>query len=200
MIKKTKMKNQIIREIQESIEVKNKILNDNKIIFKIEKVANEIIKTIKNGGKIIFSGNGGSFADAQHLTAEFVSRLRKNRSPIPALALGTNSSNLSAIANDYGYENTFSRELEALGTSKDLFIPISTSGNSKNIINAIKFAKLNSIKTYGLTGMSGGEMIKICNAIQVPSNTTEKIQESHIMIGHILCYLTENKIFKNKID
>jgi len=194
------MKNQIIREIQESIEVKNKILNDNKIIFKIEKVANEIIKTIKNGGKIIFSGNGGSFADAQHLTAEFVSRLRKNRSPIPALALGTNSSNLSAIANDYGYENTFSRELEALGTSKDLFIPISTSGNSKNIINAIKFAKLNSIKTYGLTGMSGGEMIKICNAIQVPSNTTEKIQESHIMIGHILCYLTENKIFKNKID
>jgi D-sedoheptulose 7-phosphate isomerase len=200
VIKKTKMKNQIIREIQESIEVKNKILNDNKIIFKIEKVANEIIKTIKNGGKIIFSGNGGSFADAQHLTAEFVSRLRKNRSPIPALALGTNSSNLSAIANDYGYENTFSRELEALGTSKDLFIPISTSGNSKNIINAIKFAKLNSIKTYGLTGMSGGEMIKICNAIQVPSNTTEKIQESHIMIGHILCYLTENKIFKNKID
>ena len=194
------MKNQIIREIQESIEVKNKILNDNKIIFKIEKVANEIIKTIKNGGKIIFSGNGGSFADAQHLTAEFVSRLRRNRSPIPALALGTNSSNLSAIANDYGYENTFSRELEALGTSKDLFIPISTSGNSKNIINAINFSKSNSIKIIGLTGMSGGEMCKICEVIQVPSEITERIQESHIMIGHILCYLTENKIFKNKID
>ncbi len=190
------LRNQILEEIQESIEVKTKILNDNEITSQIEKTSNNIIKTIKNGGKIIFGGNGGSFADAQHLAAEFVSRLRLNRSAIPSLALGTNSSNLSAIANDYGYENTFSRELEALGTSKDLFIPISTSGNSKNIINAINFSKSNCIKIIGLTGMSGGEMNKMCEVIKVPSQTTERIQESHIMIGHILCYLSEKIIFK----
>ena len=192
------MKNQIIDEINKSIEVKNIVLNDSKIISKIELIVEKSIESLNNGGKIIFCGNGGSFGDSQHLAAELISRLRFDRSPLASLALGTNSSNMSAIGNDYGYEKVFTRELLALGNSKDIFIPISTSGNSKNILDVINAARSLEIQTYGLTGGNGGKMINLCDCLVVPSDITEKIQEVHIMIGHIYCGLIESIIFNKK--
>ena len=186
------------KEILESIEVKQLLLNSTDNLIVLEKLVNDCIKSLKNGGKIIFCGNGGSFADSQHLTAEFISKLRFDRSPLPAIALGTNSSNLTAIGNDYGFKYIFERELIALHREKDIFIPISTSGNSENIIKAIIKAEELGIKTYGLTGLNDGKMDDLCNTIKVPSNKTEKIQECHIMIGHIICSLIENEIFKKK--
>lgn len=184
-------------EIEESISVKEKLILQKGLIELIEELINKCIKAIKEENKIIFCGNGGSFADAQHITAEFVSRLRIDRNPLPAIALGTNSSNLSAIANDYGYDQVFVREIIASGKSGDVFIPISTSGNSKNIILAIEQAKKQNIEVFGWTGRTGGEMSKVCKTINIPSEITEKIQESHIMVGHILCSIVEKKIFKS---
>ena len=192
------MLSKIISEIEESIKVKSDIIKDPSLLIKIESLANEILKSIKNGGKIIFCGNGGSFADSQHLAAEFVSRLRFDRAPLPSIALGTNSSNITAIANDYGYEEVFSREIIAIGKETDILIPISTSGNSKNILKAIKSAKDKQIKVIGLSGKNGGEMKNLCDLIIVPSESTEKIQESHIMIGHIVCSIVEYEYFLKK--
>ena len=186
------------KEILESIKVKQLLLDSSDNLKLIEELVVECIKSLKNGGKIIFCGNGGSFADSQHLTAEFISKLRFDRNPLPAIALGTNSSNLTAIGNDYGFEYIFERELIALYGEHDIFIPISTSGNSENIIRAIKKAEELGIKTYGLTGINGGKMDVLCNNIKVPSHKTEKIQECHIMIGHIICSLIENEIFNGK--
>ena len=165
--------------------------------WQIEKLVDDCLISLKSGGKIIFCGNGGSFADSQHLAAEFVSRLRFDRSPLASIALGTNSSNMSAIGNDYGYDQVFKREIIALGCKKDIFIPISTSGNSFNVIEAIKEANQIGIKTIAFTGGNGGKISNICECIIVPSNSTEKIQEVHIMLGHILCYLIESNFFKN---
>lgn len=191
------MKENIKSEIRDSIKVKEKFMSDNKLLKKLNELISLCYDVVNRNNKIIFCGNGGSFADAQHLTAEFVSKLRIDRNPLPALTLGTNSSNLSAIANDYGYSNIFSREIISLGKEGDLLMPISTSGNSENIILAIKQAKKLKINVFGLTGKSGGKMSEICNTINVPSNTTEKIQECHIMIGHIICAFVEKKIFKS---
>ena len=192
------MLSKIISEIEESIKVKSDIKNNKSLILKIESSANEILSSINNGGKIMFCGNGGSFADSQHLAAEFVSRLRFDRAPLPSIALGTNSSNITAIANDYGYEEVFSREIIAIGKETDILIPISTSGNSKNILKAIKSAKDKQIKVIGLSGKNGGEMKNLCDLIIVPSESTEKIQESHIMIGHIVCSIVEYEYFLKK--
>ena len=186
------------KEISESIEVKKRLLNSSENLIVIEELVIECIKSLKNGGKIIFCGNGGSFADSQHLTAEFISKLRFDRNPMPAIALGTNSSNLTAIGNDYGFEYIFERELIALHEENDIFIPISTSGNSENVIRAVKKAEELGIKTYGLTGINGGKMDDICNTIKIPSYKTEKIQECHIMLGHIICFLIEKEIFNGK--
>ena len=190
------MKKLIINEIEKSIEVKTSVLNDNKIIEQLSSLVNNCIQSLNSGGKIIFCGNGGSFADSQHLAAEFISRLRFDRAPLASIALGTNSSNMSAIGNDYGYDQVFKREILALGNSNDIFIPISTSGNSGNIINAINSASEKGINTIAFTGGTGGKMSSLCECIIVPSSSTEKIQEVHIMLGHILCYLIENKMFK----
>ena len=189
------MLSKIISEIEESIKVKSDIINDKSLLLKIESLANEILSSINSGGKIMFCGNGGSFADSQHLAAEFVSRLRFDRAPLPSIALGTNSSNITAIANDYGYEQVFSREILAIGRETDILIPISTSGNSKNILNAIKSAKDKQIRVVGLSGKDGGEMKNLCDLILIPSESTEKIQESHIMIGHIICSIVEHEYF-----
>lgn len=183
------------KEIIESIEVKQLLLDSSDNLKLIEELVVECIKSLKNGGKILFCGNGGSFADSQHLTAEFISRLRFDRNPLPAIALGTNSSNLTAIGNDYGFEYIFERELIALHRKDDIFIPISTSGNSENIIRAIKKANELGIKTFGLTGLNDGKMDGLCKVIKVPSHKTEKIQECHIMVGHIICSLIEKNIF-----
>tara|TARA_B110000444_G_C18789705_1_gene571836 strand:- start:39 stop:617 length:579 start_codon:yes stop_codon:yes gene_type:complete len=192
------MTDRIKDEIQKSIKVKSDIIKNTKLLSEIENLTNQILKSIKNGGKIIFCGNGGSFADSQHLAAEFVSRLRFDRAPLPSIALGTNSSNITAIANDYGYEEVFSREIISLGKKTDIFIPISTSGNSLNILKAIKSAQDMKIKVIGLSGKDGGEMKKMCDVLLMPSKSTEKIQESHIMIGHIVCSIVEYEYFSNK--
>ena len=190
------MKELIRKEIQNSIDVKIKLLNNLKIISQLETLVNDCLNSLQKGGKIIFCGNGGSFADSQHLAAEFVSRLRFDRAPLASIALGTNASNMSAIANDYGYDQVFKREILALGNKNDIFIPISTSGNSPNVIEAIKCAKEKEIYTISFTGGSGGLTKGLCDAIIVPSESTEKIQEVHIMFGHIICYLIEKKMFK----
>ena len=190
------MKELIKKEIEKSIEVKTYVLNNNAIIGQLELLVNKCIESLNSGGKIIFCGNGGSFADSQHLAAEFISRLRFDRSPLASIALGTNSSNMSAIGNDYGYDQVFKREIIALGNPNDIFIPISTSGNSPNVIEAINVAKEKKIQTIAFTGGSGGKMSSICECIIVPSSSTEKIQEVHIMLGHILCFLIEENIFK----
>jgi len=183
-------------EIKKSIDVKHQVLQSKEILTQLEVLVNECLKSLNNGGKIIFCGNGGSFADSQHLAAEFISRLRFDRAPLASIALGTNSSNISAIANDYGYDQVFTREILALADEKDVFIPISTSGNSPNVLDAIIAAKGKGIKTCGFTGGTGGKMSDFCEVILVPSNSTEKIQEVHIMLGHILCALIEEILFK----
>ena len=183
-------------EIKKSIDVKHQVLQSREILTQLGVLVNECLKSLNNGGKIIFCGNGGSFADSQHLAAEFVSRLRFDRAPLASIALGTNSSNISAIANDYGYDQVFTREILSLSNEEDIFIPISTSGNSENVLDAIIAAKGKGIKICGFTGGTGGKMSDHCEVIVVPSNSTEKIQEVHTMLGHILCALIEEKLFK----
>ena len=182
--------------IQNSISTKEKILENSQLIDQIENLAKISLKSLKNGGKIILAGNGGSFADAQHISAEFTSRYMFDRDSLPSICLGANSSSISAIGNDYGFDQVFARELFSIGNSRDIFIPISTSGNSKNIIEAVKVAKEKKIQTVALTGETGGELAKMVETIKVPSNITGRIQESHIMIGHIVCEIVESQYFK----
>jgi D-sedoheptulose 7-phosphate isomerase len=154
----------------------------------------------RNGKKILLAGNGGSAADAQHIAAELVGRYGFDRPSIPSIALTTDTSSLTAIGNDYGYDKVFSRQLEGLGSKGDLFIGISTSGNSENIINAFKSAKEKSIATLALVGRGGGKMAQMADySITVPSDSTPRIQESHILIGHILCDIIEKELFGNGV-
>ena len=189
-------KSQTVKDvIQDSINVKEQILHDDVLIQQVSELAEKCLICLKNGGKIIFAGNGGSFADSQHLAAEFISRLQFDREPLASVALGTNSSSTTAIGNDYGYDQVFVRELRAIGSSLDVFIPISTSGNSSNILSAVEVAKEKGLQVIGLTGSEGGKLNSMINCIRVPSSRTERIQESHIMIGHIVCGLVENLYF-----
>lgn len=177
--------------ILESIRVKRHILDSPDMIGAIQQLGQMAGSVLNSGGRILLAGNGGSFADAQHIAAEFVSKLKIDRQPLPAIALGTNSSSLSAIGNDYGFEYVFDREIQALATSDDLFIPITTSGNSPNIIKSVKTALDKNLRVFGLTGLSGGKLAQLCSCIKVPSAETALIQESHIMIGHIVCSIAE---------
>lgn len=183
-------------EIRASIETKQKILEEQYLLKQISSLAFECLAVLQNGGKVIFAGNGGSFADSQHLAAEFVSRFKFDRGPLPAITLGTNSSTMSATGNDYGYDQIFARELAALGDEKDIFIPITTSGNSSNILRALEVALSNDIKTVALTGGTAGALAGRCECIIVPSSVTARIQESHILIGHIICGIVEGEYFK----
>ena len=189
------MRDEIYTEIKASADLKQAVLADLELQQKLAELAESCIAALKNGGRIFFCGNGGSFADAQHLAAELVSRLRFNRDALSAIALGTNSSNLTAIGNDYGYEQVFSRELKALGRPGDLLIAISTSGNSPNVLLAAETAKSMNIITYAWTGQSGGKLGSVCHCLKVPSSQTDKIQEVHIMMGHIVCHLIEKTLF-----
>ena len=158
-------------------------------------VLSECVKTIQNGKKIMFFGNGGSAADAQHLATELTVRFIDNRAPIAAIALTTDTSTLTAAGNDIGFENIFARQIEALGQDGDIAIAISTSGNSPNIINAIHMCASKNIKTVGLSGRDGGEMNALCDhMLIVPSDVTARIQEMHILIGHMLCGGLEQKL------
>lgn len=181
--------------IQSSIEVKNTIYQSDSILKQIASLADLCLQSLRAGGKVIFAGNGGSFADSQHLAAEFISRLQFDRDPLAAVALGTNSSSTTAIGNDYGYDQVFVRELRAIGQPNDVYIPITTSGNSSNILATIETAKLKNLKVVGLTGETGGKLKDLVDCICVPSKRTERIQESHIMIGHIVCGLVEDGYF-----
>ena len=185
------MKENIKNQILESAKIKNKIIEQG--IEQIEKAAEIFINCTKNGGKIFWCGNGGSAGDAQHLATELMGGMTDHdRKPIPSLALTTDSSFLTAWSNDTDFDSIFSRQIQGLGEEGDVLVGISTSGNSKNVINALKQAKYKNIKTISLTGKTGGELNGIADVtIKVPSNNTQRIQESHIMIGQILCSLLE---------
>ena len=162
----------------------------------IEKSADLIINSIKNKNKIMFCGNGGSAADSQQLAAELTGRYRKNRSPLPALALSTDTSAITAIGNDFSFDDIFTRQVEAIGKPGDILYAISTSGKSNNIINAVNKARSMNIKTIGVTGAGGGDLINICDiVIKVPANRPDRIQEMHIAIGQIICEIIENNLF-----
>ncbi|OGB87489.1 phosphoheptose isomerase [candidate division WOR-1 bacterium RIFCSPLOWO2_02_FULL_46_20] len=190
------MRNKIKAELKESIAVKSAIIE--KCLPEIETAAQLCIEALKSGHKIIFCGNGGSAADAQHLAAELIGRFLKNRKALPAIALTTNSSILTCLANDFGYETIFARQIEGLAMAGDIVIGISTSGNSKNITLGFNKAKEIGCKTIGLLGYDGGPNAKAADlAIIVPGKATPRIQESHITIGHIICGLIEEALFLN---
>lgn len=185
------MKALITQHIEQSIATKKAILDSNTCMQSIIAAAELCKKTFSTGHKILIAGNGGSAADAQHIAAELTGRFEKERAGLPAIALTTDTSALTAIANDYGYNRVFSRQLEALGNTGDLFIGISTSGNSANIVEAVNTAKTKGLVTICLVG-EAGKLPDMCDiSIRVPCKRTAIIQESHIMIGHILCALIE---------
>jgi D-sedoheptulose 7-phosphate isomerase len=195
------MINYIKEQIQASIDTKQNILKDEALMHTIAQVGRECVDLYKNGKKTLLAGNGGSAADAQHIAAELVGRYGFDRPSIPSIALTTDTSNLTAIGNDYGYDKVFSRQMEGMGSEGDLFIGISTSGNSVNIVNAITAAKEKGVKTVALVGRDGGEMARIADyAIIVPSNDTPRIQESHILIGHMICDIIEKELFGNGVS
>lgn len=184
--------------IQKSINTKTEILNNENILSDIKRIADEIVNAYKAGKKVLTAGNGGSAADAQHIAGEFVSKISFDRPGLTAFSLATDTSVLTAVGNDYGYENIFSRQIQANAKEGDVFIAISTSGNSKNVVLALHEAKNSGLITVGLTGAKECEMDKHCDyIIHVPSDSTPTIQESHIMIGHIICALVEEAVFLN---
>ena len=185
------------RVIKESLNVKNYIFNDDRLISNINKSVDLITNCFKNDNKLLFCGNGGSAADAQHLAAEFSGRFYFDRDPLYSEALHCNSSFMTAVGNDYGYELVYSRAIKAIGKNGDVLVSISTSGNSKNVLNAMIEAKKNNILCIAFTGQTGGEMKDLADVlINIPSDDTPRIQESHIMVGHIICELVEDNIFK----
>jgi len=195
------MKAYIKDQIKQSYETKQAIYENDVLLDKIVEVAQKCVALYKTDKKTILAGNGGSAADAQHIAAELVGRYGFDRPSIPSLALTTDTSNLTAIGNDYGYDQVFSRQLEGMGQEGDIFIGISTSGNSVNIIKAFESAKKKNIFTVALVGRDGGTMAQIADiALVVPSNATPRIQESHILIGHILCDIIEKEIFGNGVS
>jgi len=195
------MINYIKNQIQASIDTKQNILNDEALMQTIADVGQVCVKLYQNGKKTLLAGNGGSAADAQHIAAELVGRYGFDRPSIPSIALTTDTSNLTAIGNDYGYDKVFSRQMEGMGSEGDLFIGISTSGNSENIINAINAAKAKGVTTVALVGRDGGEMARLADyAIIVPSNATPRIQESHILIGHMICDIIEKELFGDGVS
>lgn len=182
-------------EIQASIDVKAMILGEDVLIQQVCDLAEKCTAALRAGGKVIFCGNGGSFADAQHLSAEFTSRFLFDRPGLASLALGTNSSAMTAIGNDYGYENVFAREIQAIATPADVLIAITTSGNSGNILKALEAAKAANVPAVVLTGAGRGMLDDAAETLNVPSTDTARIQECHILLGHIICGLVEESLF-----
>ena len=183
------LKNSIVK----NIEVHNKLIN---LHNEIKTASIKILNTLKKKKKIFICGNGGSAADAQHIAAEWVTRYKGDRQALPAIALTVNTSDLTAIGNDYGFEDLFSRQVEAHGKSGDLLIAISTSGNSANVVKAVNTAKSNGLKTLGLTGQAGGKLKSLCDVcLCVPSNETARIQEAHTTIMHAMCEHVDKVLF-----
>ena len=190
--------NRIQQAIQESIDVKQQILNDVALLSSLEKAVDICVNTLKNNGKILFCGNGGSAADAQHLAAELSGRFYFDRPPLHAEALHVNTSFLTAVANDYSYDEIFARMTRAQGRAGDTLVGLSTSGNSPNVLKAFEAAKELKMNTIAFTGKSGGKMREQADVLlNVPSGDTPRIQESHILLGHLLCELIESRMFPN---
>ncbi len=188
------MQDRIKNALKDSIEVKNQVMK--KLVPQIEQAARWMIESIKNGNKILLFGNGGSAADAQHLAAELIGRYLKDRKSLPAIALTTDTSILTSLSNDYGFETIFAKQIEGLAKAGDIAFGISTSGNSRNVLEALEKAKELGCKAIGLLGCDGGRIAEVVDlALIVPSKSTPRIQESHITIGHILCGLVEQELF-----
>ena len=188
------MKNEIESSLKESISLKTELLSNS--VDSIIKIAIILVEAYRTGHSLFLMGNGGSAADAQHIAGELVGRFKKNRKPLPALALTTDTSVLTAIANDFGYDQCFERQVDAFVREGDVVIGLSTSGNSLNIINAALSAKKKSAKTIAFTGEGGGDLkdnVDVC--LEIPSKDTARIQECHITIGHILCSIIEKELF-----
>lgn len=192
------MKSKIQLIIQSSIDLKTKVLTDPILIETLSKIVDQIITCYRNDGKVLFCGNGGSAADAQHLAAELSGRFYFDRKPLNSEALHVNSSFVTAVANDYGYDVIYSRMVEASGKKGDILVGLTTSGNSANILKAFDMARSLGMKTVGFTGESGGKLKEKCDfLLNIPSNDTPRIQEVHILLGHIICQLVEEKLFKD---
>jgi D-sedoheptulose 7-phosphate isomerase len=182
--------------LAEGIAVSQAVADDFALHSMLAEAAHVTVAALREGRKLMVAGNGGSAADAQHLVAEFVSRLCEDRPALRAVALTTDTSILTAIGNDYGYELVFSRQLEAIGQPGDIFIAISTSGNSPNILRALEHCRVNGIATIGLTGQAGGKMLPLCDyCIHIPSPVTMYIQQAHLALEHIFCLLVEREYF-----
>jgi D-sedoheptulose 7-phosphate isomerase len=190
------MEEEIIQAFRESADVKVRFIRQNAQV--VGQVVRMVTEAFKAGNKVLLFGNGGSAADAQHIAAEFVNRFLIERPPLPAIALTTDTSILTSISNDYGYADTFAKQVKALGREGDVAIGISTSGAAANVLKAIKVAKDMGLKTVGLTGGEGGELAKIADiALVVDSPLTPRIQEVHITIGHVLCEMVDRLLFQN---
>lgn len=193
------IENKIKSLVSDSIRVKQALLADEALLQRMESVTQAMVKSLKADKKILFCGNGGSAADAQHIAAELSGRFYHDREPLYAEALHVNTSYLTAVANDYSYDEVYSRLVRAKGREGDILFGISTSGNSTNIIEALETARDQGMITVGLTGKTGGKMAGLCDfLLNVPSTDTPRIQECHILIGHILCQLTEEALFQSK--
>lgn len=190
------MREEIKKIINSSIDVKRQVLQNEAMLAKIEQVVAIMADAFGSGKKVLFCGNGGSAADAQHLAAEFSGRFYKDRKALPSEALHCNTSYLTAVGNDYGYDVVYSRLLEGIGSAGDVLVGLSTSGNSRNIIKAFETAKELGITSVGFTGAGGGQLKTVSDFLfDIPSNDTPRIQECHIMVGHIICQLVEAKLF-----
>lgn len=190
------MREKIVSILQKNSLTTYSVLRNDVLLITIEDIVLAIVDTFRGGGKVLLCGNGGSAADAQHIAAEFSGRFYFDRDPLFAEALHVNTSYLTAVANDYGYDEVYSRLVKAKGRKGDVLMGLSTSGNSVNVVNALKYANGEGIKTIGFTGEKGGDVEKCCNhIIKIPSTDTPRIQEAHILVGHIICELVENKYF-----
>ena len=190
------MQKQISDILNDSFNNLQKVINDKGLIAEIEIVTTKIIKAFKDGNKLLLCGNGGSASDAQHIAAELSGRFIKERKPLYAEALHVNSSYMTAVSNDYGFESTYSRMLEAIGKKGDVLIALSTSGNSENVINAVKMANSLGMLSVGMSGAMGGKIKDLCqHNIIIPSSNTARVQEAHILVGHIFCQIIEEQLF-----
>jgi D-sedoheptulose 7-phosphate isomerase len=185
------------KQVNDYLDESLKLAQDQKLLVDtIVKISSEWIKCIENGGKLIFMGNGGSASDSQHIVAELVGRFQLERNGLPAISLSSNIAVITAIANDFGYENIFQKQIEAIATNKDLVIGITTSGKSENIVRALKFSKDEGLKTIGFTGSSSKDFLELCDlAIQAPSTKPSLIQQCHITVGQLLCGIVEDYFF-----
>ena len=187
------------RRTEESIAVKQALLEDDRLLNILETVARETSHALAAGRKVLLFGNGGSAADAQHIAAEWVGRYKRERKALPAIALTVNTSSITAIANDYSFERAFARQVEALGAPGDIAIGISTSGDSPNVLRGVEAARIANMITVGLTGRTGGSLRTLVDhCLQVPSDDTPRIQEAHILLGHILCEYVEDAVFEDR--